>query len=257
MRRSSPRRSDPVPSASPPPSTSRHRRSRSLIAGSHASGAALGPQAGRPSIAATVARPAARGLVDVVAHRRRRPLDLPVASRRAQLPALGRLEGAERPAQQRDDGLERLGAQLAIHGRRRSAQVGRRGRGCAAAGEEALDEAAPVGGRRARRQRPAERDPPRHHGPPSWSSRVARPRTSHGCPAAVGERLEHGGTGPRGVPRGRGRPAPPGRPEPLDHRAAGVIVEGWQAGPAARRRRGRRPRRRRSSVRESVPRTSP
>ena len=146
----------------------RHRRARA------ASGAAARPPTpaarsigrvtlvaarGRPSRRRTVASAGGGPLgVDVVADRRRRARRAPPASEHAELAALGRLERAERAPQQRHDVRRTRRASATTIQRvddRRAAR--RRARSTVPLpARKPSTNAAPVGRRRARRQRPAE-----------------------------------------------------------------------------------------------------
>ena len=157
MRTSSPRNSTSVPSASPPPSTSRHRRSRSPsghAGNGHRRRSSSGM--GRPRRCRTVDHHLGQAFwVDACADRGGQRVAAP-GDEHAELSALGGFEGAERAPQQRDRLSERVGRerrQPAIDDRQQFAVVDK---DRAAPGEEAFDERGAGRRRRAGRERPAE-----------------------------------------------------------------------------------------------------
>ena len=153
---------------------------------------------GRPSIARTVASPAAARSSSTSSPIERDALDLAVAEQPAELAALGRLEGAERPAQQGDDVANARAA--ASRSTRRRPPAAR----CRGAARCRCRRGTP---RRTRRPSaagvPGVRARPRRRSTCSASS--GRRRAAAGSPAldepvdraGVGQLLEHGGSSRR------------------------------------------------------------
>ena len=209
-----------MPSPSPPPSTSRQRRIRSCSDTRGAVTIAHSDVVGRrePEHRPHRGEAGARPLVVEVGPERGDVLAPATRDEQAELAALGRLERAERPAQQGHGVDERRRPASPRSTRRRSPAARRR-----APARCRCRRGTP---RRIGRRRPPEcpgvsARPTRcdtssaDHVPPSWSSRVARPRTRPCTRAPVGEARP----APRGS-RGAGRRGRASRARPAARSAA-------------------------------------